>query len=90
MKENSSIDFPQHGEVFYFYGHALRMTQSSDFLVAVSYIQSHIKNVAAIFILEEYQDVCNPGGSGRAGGLPHRRDGLRRPGLEVLCRLNTF
>jgi hypothetical protein len=24
MKEISSMDFPQHGEVFYFYGHALQ------------------------------------------------------------------
>jgi hypothetical protein len=23
MKEISSMDFPQHGEVFYFYGHIL-------------------------------------------------------------------
>jgi hypothetical protein len=26
MKENSSMDFPQHGEVFYFYGQALIQT----------------------------------------------------------------
>jgi hypothetical protein len=25
MKEISSMDFPQHGEVFYFYGHALHV-----------------------------------------------------------------
>jgi hypothetical protein len=25
MKEISSIDFPQHGEVFYFYGQALHI-----------------------------------------------------------------
>jgi hypothetical protein len=29
MKEISSIDFPQHGEVFYFYGQALYREEST-------------------------------------------------------------
>jgi hypothetical protein len=29
MKEISSIDFPQHGEVFYFYGQALPLTNNN-------------------------------------------------------------
>jgi hypothetical protein len=31
MKEISSIDFPQHGEVFYFYGQALNILNTKTY-----------------------------------------------------------
>jgi hypothetical protein len=44
MKEISSMDFPQHGEGFYFYGQALQWTVKKTWLVQIKIILHIIKN----------------------------------------------